>query len=241
MRFSQITNMNTLSNLLLSEGYQRTPRPLSEPIVVHAVAGAGKSTLIRKLLKQSDNFRAHTNGPPDPPTLDCTSILPFTSNPPQHTYNILDEYPLGQPKGYKALFADILQHRNNHQQPHFIKTSSHRLGKTTTDFIQEHLTIPIEGTGSAELKSVLPVLGSPLFGTLIALTPEIARLLESHGAKFYCPDQVLGKEFPVVTVLSTLPLQALPDRNAAYIALTRHTQELHVRSPDTPPTTTRPL
>lgn len=238
MRFSQITSMNTLTNTLLSEGYTRTPRPLSEPIVVHAVAGAGKSTLIRKLLTQSDLYRAHTNGPPDPPSLTCTSILPYTSNPPQHTFNILDEYPLGQSKGYKALFADILQHRNNHQSPHFIKTTSHRLGPSTAQFIKEHLSIPIEGTGTAELESVAPVLGSPLYGTLIALTPEVARLLESHGAPFYCPDQVLGQEFPVVTVLSTIPIANLTDRAAAYIALSRHTQKLHVRSPDSPYSTT---
>nr|QLJ11035.1 TGB1 [Clover yellow mosaic virus] len=234
MRFSQITNMNTLTNLLLSEGYTRTTKPLSEPLIIHAVAGAGKSTLIRKLLAQSDTYRAHTNGPPDPPTPACTSIIPFTSNPPQHTFNILDEYPIGQSKGYKALFADILQHRNNHQSPHFIKTISHRLGPSTAKLIRETLNIPLEGTGEAELKSILPVLGSPLFGTLTALTPEVAAFINDHGAKFYCPDQVLGLEFPVVTVLSTLPLTSLPDQSATYIALSRHTQELHVRSPDPP-------
>lgn len=241
MRFSQITSMNTFTNSLLAEGFTRTQRPLSEPIVVHAVAGAGKSTLIRKLLKQSDEFRAHTHGPPDPKTLDCTSILPFTSNPPQHLFNILDEYPLASPKGYKALFADILQHRNNHLPPHFIKFTSHRLAPSTTQFIADHLGIPIQGEGSAELTSVQPVLGSPLYGTIISLTPETSSLLTSHKAQFFCPDQVLGQEFEVVTVLSAIPIRHLKDHSGAYIALTRHTKELHVRSPDPPYTPTRQL
>ena len=47
----------------------------------------------------------------------------------------------------------------------------------------------------------------------------------------FCPKATIGLQFPVVTVLSSQPLEQVEDSTALYIALTRHTKELHVRCP----------
>ncbi|AEO12141.1 tgb1 [Tamus red mosaic virus] len=223
--------MNSVFELLESEGFERTKEPISKPVVVHAVAGAGKSTLIRKLLERNPEIRAFTHGVPDPPSLGCNDIGPFQSNPPSHTINILDEYPAGDVSGaFHVLFADPLQHRKPKRRPHFVKRVSHRLGPNTENLLRK-VGISITGAGSAEVKTQQSIFEGALFGKITAVDSNVGNLLANHGVKFSYPDDVLGLEFPVVTVFSALPVSEICDKEGAYIALSRHTEELHVRAP----------
>ncbi|ACN58195.1 tgb1 [Potexvirus ecsallii] len=230
--------MNTLVDTLVEAGFIRTHEPLSNPLVVHAVAGAGKSSLIRRLLETDATFRAFTRGPPDPPSLDATAIQAFQPNPPSHLFNILDEYPAGEVKGpWAALFADPLQHRAHPRRPHFIKRCSHRLSASTAALLTS-LGIPITGTGQGNFTSAHGVFEGPLIGKIISLDNHISLLLSNHSVPYATPDDVLGQEFPITTVISALPLHAVCDKVGLYIALSRHTSELHVLCPNPPHPTT---
>ena len=83
--------MDTLISLLTANGYSRTDLPISKPLVVHAVAGAGKTTLIREFLKLHPSVNAQTLGTPDKPNLSRKMIRQY-SMPKANHFNILDEY-----------------------------------------------------------------------------------------------------------------------------------------------------
>ena len=68
--------MNHFINLLLTKGFVRTNEPLESTLVVHAVAGAGKSTLIRQFLSEHPNARAYTHGIQIRPTLPVAAYNP---------------------------------------------------------------------------------------------------------------------------------------------------------------------
>nr|UOF93381.1 triple gene block 1 protein [Plantago yellow mosaic virus] len=223
--------MNTVISLLEQFKFQRTKEPLSTPLVVHAVAGAGKSTLIRAALEADPSIRAYTHGVPDPPSLDANSILSFNPNPPSHTTNLLDEYPVRDPpKAFACLLADPLQHTGVKKRPHFISRKSHRLGPSTAKLLAT-VGIHFEGAGPAILASASGIFDAALFGKIIALDSTVGDLLRRHGVVFSFPHEVLGQEFPIVTVVSALSLPEVCDKESLYIACSRHTQELHVRAP----------
>lgn len=129
--------MDRLIDLLTANGYSRTDHPISKPLVIHAVAGAGKTTLIRQFLKENPAINAQTLGTPDKPNLSRKMIRPHTGPKANH-FNILDEYCAQPLKGsWDAVFADPLQHPDYALEPHFIKETSHRLGPSTCRLISE--------------------------------------------------------------------------------------------------------
>ena len=98
--------MEHLIALLTANGYTRTDSPLSKPLVVHAVAGAGKTTLIRDFLRTHSMTNAQTLGTPDKPNLTRKMIRQY-SMPRANHFNILDEYCAQPLKGsWDAVFAD---------------------------------------------------------------------------------------------------------------------------------------
>lgn len=70
--------MDRLIDLLTANGYSRTDHPISKPLVIHAVAGAGKTTLIRQFLKENPAINAQTLGTPDKPNLSRKMIRPLS-------------------------------------------------------------------------------------------------------------------------------------------------------------------
>lgn len=222
--------METLTALLIANGYTRTDLPISKPLVIHAVAGAGKTTLIRQFLHQHSATNAQTLGTPDKPNLSRKMIRQF-SMPKANHFNILDEYCAQPLKGsWDAVFADPLQHPDYALEPHFIKEISHRLGPSTCELISS-LGILIYPDSEDQVVTRKGVFESELFGVVIALDEAIFQLASRHGLKPLCPKATIGLQFPVVTVLSSLALEQVEDSTALYIALTRHTKELHVRCP----------
>lgn len=225
--------MDILTSLLTANGYNRTDHPLSKPLVVHAVAGAGKTSLIREFMKVHPAVNAQTHGTPDKPNLSRKMIRQY-SIPKANHFNILDEYCALPVKGsWDAVFADPLQHPDHALEPHFIKETSHRLGAQTCKLISDLGILIYPG---AEDQPVVRkgVFEGELFGTVIALDQQIHDLAQRHGVRTFCPQATIGQQYPVVTVLSSNPLESVEDSTALYIALTRHTKELHVRCPPPP-------
>lgn len=232
--------MNHFINLLIEEGYVRTNEILTDTLVVHAVAGAGKSTLIRKFILQHPHARAYTHGVPDPPNLEGRFIQAFKGPDSTH-FNILDEYCAEPLSGsWNVLIADPLQHKSQALRPHYIKKTSHRLGKATCSLLT---SVGLEVTSEKEEDVVdyRGVFEGPLFGTVIALDSTARTLLCRHGIQPLCPSEVLGSEFDEVTVVSELPLHQVRLKHSLYIALTRHRKSLHVRAPPLPHSTSGPL
>lgn len=231
--------MNHFINLLLTKGFVRTNEPLESTLVVHAVAGAGKSTLIRQFLSEHPNARAYTHGIPDPPNLTGRCIQPFKTPSPEH-FNILDEY-CAEPitATWDVLIADPLQHKNLPRRPHYIKATSHRLGPDTCALLRE-VGIEVTPRESADKVVSSGIFEKPLYGEIISLDRPTLDLLRAHNLNPKCPQEVLGQEFPVVTVVSSIPLSQVRLKYQVYIALTRHLEELHVRAPANPHPASRP-
>jgi hypothetical protein len=199
--------------------YERTPLPLQEPIVVHTVAGAGKTTLVRSWLRRSPHLKAVTGGQPDPPTLEGVGILA-----PHSRADIVDEYPAVPDRtGAKVLLADPLQHRGPILPAHFIGRRTHRFGKATCELLK---LFSINCTADRVDKvSRSGLFDSDLVGTIIAVDDDAAELLEAHSAQFLTPCQALGLTFESVTAVSTVPLEEADPVNR-YIACSRHSQQL---------------
>lgn len=228
--------MNHFINLLTEEGYVRTNEILSDSLIVHAVAGAGKSTLIRKFISQHPQARAYTHGVPDPQNLEGRFIQGYQNPNPAH-FNILDEYCAEPtPSFWNVLIADPLQHEASALRPHFIKRVSHRLGEATCSLLTE-VGLHISSSKVEDLVDYQGIFEGPIFGTVIALDTTVRALLVRHGLHPLCPTEVLGLEFDEVTVVSELPLHQVRSKHLLYIALTRHRKVLHVRAPPLTDTT----
>nr|AZF99042.1 orf2 [Papaya mosaic virus] len=226
--------MNHFINCLVSEGFSRTKEPLTDTLVVHAVAGSGKSTLIRNFLREHPNTFACTHSKPDAPNLEGTFIHKFRS-PTQDHFNILDEYCKEPIVGkWDVLIADPLQYSTPALKPHYIKSSSHRLCRRTCALITE-VGVPIQSSRAEEgVVEEADLFSSPLLGKIIALDKAAGDLLRAHGVQPLCPIETIGLEFPVVTVVSTEPIRQLELKHQVYIALSRHKERLHVLAPGAP-------
>lgn len=227
--------MNTFINLLNESNFQRTNIPINpnQPLVVHAVAGAGKSTLIRKYLHLNPKAKAFTHGVPDEPNLTTTYIHSYRQPDPE-CFNILDEY-CAQPltEGWDVVLADPLQHKQQPLRPHYIKTISHRIPGEFQQLLTDQ-GFHLEAQGPTGKLTTGSIFNSTLHGKVLHLDPLARDLLKTHGCPSSCPVEVIGQEFPVVTLVSGIPLKQVHPRPKLYLALTRTFQSLHVLSPDYP-------
>ena len=230
--------MDSFVNLLTELGFVRTNTPLSRPLVVHAVAGAGKSSLIRRHLESNPNAVAQTWSRPDHPNLLQRYIRPYVGATPG-AFNILDEYPAQPLQGdWDVVIADPLQYGKYTIPPHYVKSITHRFGKATTSFLQEQgfLVHPADDCVEDSCTTA-GIFDGPLQGHIIAVDHAAKSLVEAHGVQATCPKSDLGLQYDVVTAVSTRPLSEIPDRHNLYIALTRHKIHLHVLTPQAYTTT----
>ncbi|AAX19932.1 triple gene block protein 1 [Nandina mosaic virus] len=229
--------MDAIISTLTSNDFQRTNIPISKPLVVHAVAGAGKTTLIQNLLSEHPNFSAQTAGTPQSPNLTGAFIRKLTC-PESNKINLLDEYAALQPlKGsWDVVLADPLQHTGLTLRPHFIKSVSHRLCPETTKLISKLICPCTSSRAETSTIQFSGLFDGPLLGTIIALDQTTQALLQAHNAPFLCPSAALGLEFDTVTVVSSQPLEEVSDQVGLYISLSRHRSQLYVRSPPPHPT-----
>lgn len=220
--------MEILLAELKKRNYVRTSTPLSSPLVVHTVAGAGKSSLIRSLLAACPSAQAFTFGSPDPPNLLGRFIKgpEFFSPGP---FNLLDEYLLGSfdPSSFAAIFADPLQSEQTPLEAHFTLSHSFRLGSSTAFILAPYLSILTSKPDSVLLASLF--LKRPE-GLLISPCHILRGYLVSQGLSPLTPTASVGLNPSVVTaVLPEWP----PTRFSAdlYISLSRHSQRLLILVP----------
>lgn len=199
--------------------YNRTSEPTNFPIVVHAVAGSGKTTIIRNILQAHPTLTAVTFGTPDPINLAGRRIAPPTT-----PADIVDEYLAGptQPSA-KLLLADPLQHRADPLRAHFTCNRTQRFGRDTCKLLNS-LGVDVLSDKEDEVTYADAYIAEPE-GTIIALGEDSAQLLSDHSVEFLLPCQALGLTFDVVTVLTDAPLEE-QDFTSRYIACSRHRKKL---------------
>nr|DAZ85794.1 TPA_asm: triple gene block protein 1 [Cardamom virus X] len=203
--------------------FQRTQVPLptstGKPVVVHTVAGAGKTTVVREILHNQPNLVACTYGVPDPPTLTGLRIL----GPTDHA-DIVDEYPAATSTfGARLLLADPLQHRGITHPAHYVSSHTYRFGQETCSLLAS-FGIHCTSDRTDKVTHSDPYTVDPV-GQIIAIGAGAEELLQRHHLEYLKPCQTLGLTFEEVTILSDQDLEDV-DPVTRYIAVTRHREKL---------------
>lgn len=224
--------MEILLSNILDAGFKRTKLPLTnkELIVVHAVAGAGKSTLIRRILENLPEAQAYTYGAADPQTLSGRRIKSITDRPAvPGPLDIIDEYLGGGYEGARVVFCDPYQYQGNALEAHFILNHSRRFGRNTARLLRS-LEFDVESDREDVLLTT-DIWQEEIQGNIIAYEPEVATWVAAHGAKCLIPEEIRGKTFQEATVVCTdLQLCCQELRHLLYVALTRHRTKLIIAS-----------
>ncbi|AHB87034.1 putative triple gene block protein 1 [Potexvirus nesignambrosiae] len=234
--------MDVIISKILESGFTRTDEPISEgnQVVVHAIAGSGKTRLIKELLDAHNFIRAYTHGPVPSRGISGRSVIKATSQPPQGlpegTYTILDEYLAGPSEGYHCLLADPFQYAQEPKRAHFIGTHSHRFGRNTAALLTS-----LGFTCSSARSDVVLHTDYWKFrptGQAIAFQAEVCANLRANNLEHTNDTEALGKTYKEVAFYHTdweeLKEEDYPDRHKLYICLTRHRSKLTLVSPDHP-------
>ncbi|QCY52825.1 triple gene block protein 1 [Euonymus yellow mottle associated virus] len=237
--------MDKFVSLLTEFEFQRTREPISSdrPLVIHGVAGCGKSTLVLKFLRLEPSASAFTSAKESARNLLGRQIEPITSLPaeiPNDRILLLDEYPkanLRDPwnlKSFQVLLCDPLQFQEQVLPAHYISNVSKRFGKNTCDLLKAKLDITCSSSRFDSVTEASCYEVDPE-GHVIGLDTDICHLARQHSLSTDDPTNCLGQTYPTVTVLSCeASLKHVP-QHLAYIALTRHRTKLIILSPNYEP------
>ncbi|AAY53915.2 triple block protein 1 [Potato virus P] len=228
--------MDILVKVLLECGFTRIRSNLDLPIVVHSVPGAGKSTVIRKLIGSDRRFKAVTFGEPDTVNL-LGSYIRGAEAIPDCQFLLVDEYLSGRwIESAFAVFADPLQGGTGEvREAHFINSTSKRFGKTTAQLLRSlEFDIQAEGEDSVQISDIFKV--EPR-DQIIFYEEEVGRLLRAHGLECRCIEEVRGKTFESVTFVTGENSPPSKDRAKVFQGLTRHRKHLLILCPDATYTT----
>nr|UCR98158.1 triple gene block 1 [Apple stem pitting virus] len=218
--------METVLSLLNEFGFERTVEPLSDPIVVHAVPGSGKTTLIKQALIRNHNIEAVTFGVPEKANIHGTYIKKARQGQRgRGNYSILDEYLSGEySTGFNCLFSDPYQNHGDCLRAHFIGRCSHRFGRQTVQVLRDlGYNIASSKEDTVERKNIFQLVEPE--GVIICLEKEVEDFLAWHRVEYKLPCQVRGATYDIVTFVHEKPLEELvgPD---LFVALTRHRNKL---------------
>nr|WCC72447.1 TGB1 [Rose virus B] len=228
--------MDIVLNELESANFVRVARVNRGAIVVHCVPGAGKSSLIRRLLERSTIFVAYTFGEPDPVNLTGRRILPASEfvQPSASDFIIVDEYTEGDwaELNPRVIFGDPCQSSrpNTSLIADFICNRTRRFGESTCKLLRSFgFDIYSDLEDCVVIKSAV---GSDYSGELIVGDKEAADFASSHGAEFKNFCGIRGSTFKEVTFLTSF--ESIPDELRAqfYICLTRHQVKLTILVPN---------
>nr|QED43055.1 TGB1 [Asparagus virus 3] len=208
--------------------FTRSRRPFSLPLVVHGVAGSGKTHLLRKI---SAHFPDLTHCSFAPQIIDPDSgrkQSPVTTEPT----DLLDEY-LGGPNPVVRLLkvCDPLQYDCPEPEvPHYFSLTTRRFCPRTTTLLNSlfgcHIVSLVNTTCQVQLHD--PYTEDPL-GTVVSLSPDITRLLLRHGCATTPISDLWGANLSVVSCyLHSLEDALTHYRAPLFLTLTRHTTELHI-------------
>lgn len=223
--------MDVLVNVLDKFGFVRVNTRLSNPVVIHCVPGAGKSSCIRELITLDSRFVAFTAGIEDRPNIRGRWIRKFENSIVEGKLNLLDEYTLVKelPTGLFAIFGDPLQ--SNLSTPlaaDFICNKSRRFGSATSQLLKElKFDVVAEGPDSVQIADIYEV--DPRDQVLF-FEKEVGELLCRHNLEAKHITEVVGQTFDSVTFVTSEegPLSEVE----AFQCLTRHRRSLLILCPN---------
>nr|AYC63229.1 triple gene block 1 [Ligustrum virus A] len=230
--------MDILVKYLSDFGFVRLSNSIRPPVVIHCVPGAGKSTLIRSILRADSRFTAFTCGIPDQPNLEGNWIRALPEELPKDKFVLVDEYTLGdRALDAFALFGDPLQSNLKVAlRADFICNFSNRFGSCTATFLKSlGYNIEAEGTDTVE---ICDIFSKDPEGQVVYFEREVGELLCSHGVDAKTVFEIQGQTFQSVTFV-TAENQPRIDPVASFQCLTRHRQKLLILCPDASYTTSR--
>nr|AOX49231.1 25 kDa triple gene block protein [Citrus yellow vein clearing virus] len=217
-----------LPELLLSKNFIRTRLPLAKPIVIHAVAGAGKTQLLEEFARSSPSTKIYS-----PVKHHSNSLLLSPFHKALSEASIVDEYPLSQiHENVEYIFADPIQYLGNPnlRKPHYICASSHRFGHSTAALLTK---IGIETYAHKEdTVRVDNIFQAEPDGQIIACDRPTQELAARHTLDYLRPCESIGLTFPRTTILISHELTADTLTKEIYIGLTRHSNHLLILTPD---------
>nr|UKY18868.1 ORF2 [Butterbur mosaic virus] len=226
--------MDVFVSKCLEYNFVRVLSNSAKPQIVHCVPGAGKSSLIRAILKADTRFFAVTGGVPDPVTGRQGRILSPSESPHEGAiFKLVDEYTEipSEVEGAFAIFGDPVQSRNRSSfLPHFTSDLTNRFGRGTCELLAR---FGFNVRSDREDQVVIARADrSDIEGSLVVLGTEAKILACYYNLDYHTADSARGKTFDVVTVLtghSEVPAEILPD---LYICLTRHRSKLLILTGD---------
>ncbi|UTQ50732.1 MAG: 25 kDa triple gene block protein 1 [Plant associated potexvirus 1] len=205
-------------NKLTQAGFKRTEHDITTPLVVHAVAGGGKSSLLKLL---TPHFRVGTAAPANLYSFGGDHFVPVAAG-----CQIVDEYQSARtlPESAIALVGDPLQDPlcSHSLKPHYIKYQSHRVGPEVAAALK---FIPIIPAGQSRLQLSSAYEKDPE-GLVISYEPSVCDILRRHQVEHKHPNEVRSEEYPTVTVYTTSTVIPPSDHSNFYVALTRATAKI---------------
>lgn len=225
-------NMNNLFDILRNSNFIRTSLNLRSVVVINCVPGAGKTSLIRKLISENPSIEAYTAGIADTPNLSGNFIRKWEGKSDESKFTILDEYQLldREPEGVDALFGDPLQSLSGFSLcAHWIQEKSQRIGQEGALLLRE---LGFQITSELKDKIVIEDLykGEPE-GQIICCEEDVEQLLIRHNANFLRLCEIIGRTFEVVTFVTSNRFDQ-GDRVKHFICLSRHKRKLLILCPE---------
>nr|WAB21223.1 triple gene block protein 2 [Banmivirus BanMMV] len=218
-------SLENLKQLIESFEFVATDNPITDKIIIHGVAGCGKSTLTRELVKDSNfnvvnalsNERFNLTG-------QYIKKEPIAL---ENKINVLDEYlSIDNHEGFQVLLADPFQYNQKPYLANYIKSKSHRFKKELVPILSElGIEVEVEEEGLNIIKGSAYDIEPK--GQIICIEEEVAKYVAEHNLEVYHPCCVQGQEFEAVTFYHRKGLQEI-SRSDLYIALTRVKTELRL-------------
>nr|UUL90867.1 triple gene block protein 2 [Banmivirus BanMMV]WAB21388.1 triple gene block protein 2 [Banmivirus BanMMV] len=218
-------SVEKLKQLILGSGFLATGLPISDKIVIHGVAGCGKSTLTEELLKDS-NFNIVNTLASCNPNLEGQFIRRDLTTF-EDKINILDEYlSVSHHEGFQVLLADPFQYKKIPYPAHYIKRESHRFRKELIPILAEiGIEVETEESGLKVIRGSAYEIEPK--GKIISIEAEVIKYILKHGLEAYHSTCVQGQEFESVTFYHSKEFKDL-ERSDLYVALTRVKRELRI-------------
>ncbi|UIK24037.1 triple gene block protein 2 [Musa ornata-associated banmivirus] len=210
---------------LRDAGFVATGVKIEKTIVVHGVAGSGKSTLINQLINNSE-FAIFNPIASELHRIDGRRIE-RELKPTEGKINVLDEYLRADNfDNFDILFGDPFQSTKIPLVAHYTKNFSHRFKKEILPILK---SIGFEVEADKEGLEVVVDSGYTVAveGKVIAIETEVINHLKAHNCEVFTPNCVQGLEFKVVSFYHSRDLESL-DKTEVYIALTRALEKINI-------------